>query len=964
MRIIQFSLFFFILNASGFATAEPFTRRPILRIDAIDTAKAPEIAVDITDLDGAQQAIIDRKAKLYRLFIDRVPHQGAISRQNISKLNEAFALSFVIQVSPAMTSVHTEVVEAAKKILRALPSRSKVGLVAYTDVVVKEVKPTTIKKLDRALDDLRIRTDGIEVQLLDAVKDAIEGLDSQNLPKRKMIVVISDGLNANLETRAFSDLGRRARDKNIAIHSIGFAQIEAERLRRTLVELSRRSNGTFRFGKDAKSLSAACEDLKDEILNGIRLIFSIEKSCDGSLHELQLELASGQTSNPVGIELPKIAVKANQEGDSSDKEGLGIGFFIIVALVLVAFTAGGYFLLTILRSRTPLPPMQTRSYDDEDEEDEEDEEDVEDEEDEDKEKLSESSDPQRSMRARMGENIQRTIDGLFEQNKYSHPADPTGASTVKQVGTQGHSYYGADDESPDPTEMIDLNKEQSNWSNAANAHVVSRSNPGKNVSAPSPARSTPSNHLDSTKPKPPVAAEHAIHRPNGNKALSSSTMPMVISSDLKERIGKNAEKFGGVQSGKIDNSTPLAATPAAKASTPHKKKDDQHKDESNAIPMDKSAILDLPDPDAFVRLQQKEDTEQVDDTQPELKSADVSRIDIPAPRDFLAAQQENKVSNTSIKSDVKDFECSPPTIPDMSIPTAEALNTASNSENSISSEALRSSASSSPERSPLASKTQDNQPPLGQAVGKPFLDNDATELMQMRPMEDGEQIGSMLDQKTMVIAQEDLGGSDFQAWISPINDITLSTHVLSDSFLIGSSSNANVHIEGVAEESARFRLDSRGYVLEVYENEDRHFSRPLNDNDVFQIGNKSFVYKMAARFPNRIIAEARIEVLNGFDQGRQLGLPNGEVLTIGSASNCDLVIRGKGIAPRHLALFRNARQCVISDLGSEHGLVVGEEVLAHCTLNPGDRVSIGDIWLVYALEDREIYQGDPKAVSC
>ena len=210
----------------GDARAAPFRQRSIVRIDSVDASKPPNVRLYVTDLDAKGAPITDRKEKSYRLLVDGVPQTGAAGMQRFFKLGEPLAVTLVIQVSPALRSVLNEAANGAKRLVKALPQGSKVGLVAYTDVVVKEVKPTKADQVVSAIDDLRIREEAVEVQLLDAIRDALEGLSARGLPDQKVIVVLSDGLNAKLNFRDFTQLGRRAKEKGVRVLSLGFAPLE------------------------------------------------------------------------------------------------------------------------------------------------------------------------------------------------------------------------------------------------------------------------------------------------------------------------------------------------------------------------------------------------------------------------------------------------------------------------------------------------------------------------------------------------------------------------------------------------------------------------------------------------------------------------------------------------------------------------------------------------------------------
>jgi pSer/pThr/pTyr-binding forkhead associated (FHA) protein len=197
-----------------------------------------------------------------------------------------------------------QALEACEDLLNSLPPKSKVGLIAYAKEIIKAVPPATPDTIKAALGELQIIEDDAEVQLPDAMTQAMQMLDLRELPPLRMVVVISDGLTADLKFPLFSELGRRAREKEVAIHSIGYGSIEPAKLR-SLYEMSTVSRGTFREANDANSVMRAIETLKRELADQLVLSYDIKPFFDGKLHEFQIETPHGQeVSNLMSLQLP------------------------------------------------------------------------------------------------------------------------------------------------------------------------------------------------------------------------------------------------------------------------------------------------------------------------------------------------------------------------------------------------------------------------------------------------------------------------------------------------------------------------------------------------------------------------------------------------------------------------------------------------------------------------------------
>lgn len=81
--------------------------------------------------------------------------------------------------------------------------------------------------------------------------------------------------------------------------------------------------------------------------------------------------------------------------------------------------------------------------------------------------------------------------------------------------------------------------------------------------------------------------------------------------------------------------------------------------------------------------------------------------------------------------------------------------------------------------------------------------------------------------------------------------------------------------------------------------------------------------------------------------GREHRLSN-EVATIGRAVENDIVITSRRVSREHARVRREGRRVVLIDLGSTNGTLLNDErVLAPVELRDGDRVSIGDVELLY-----------------
>ena len=102
---------------------------------------------------------------------------------------------------------------------------------------------------------------------------------------------------------------------------------------------------------------------------------------------------------------------------------------------------------------------------------------------------------------------------------------------------------------------------------------------------------------------------------------------------------------------------------------------------------------------------------------------------------------------------------------------------------------------------------------------------------------------------------------------------------------------------------------------------------------------------------------------------RQAGRPdrcaplNKEVVTVGRAPECDIVLDYPAISRQHLRLMCVGGACQVIDLNSTHGTVVdGRRIDRPTALRPGGRIWLGDalgngVSLTYAPDEEKLTEG-------
>jgi len=206
----------------------------------------------------------------------------------------------VKQVAPAGDEPLEKVKDAVKALLGELSPRVRVLLIDYGADMTPHTPFRPASALESDLDDLQPDGDAGDLALTRAVDAALIQLNKprpDGKAARRLIVVVSDGLNSQMDRRTFRALGDNAARAHVPIHTIAFSPTDERGPLLNLGEISKRSNGTFRWARTADDLRAQIETLTDELNKQYVLTYKIDaRSLEGRTFTLQSE---DLTSNPL-----------------------------------------------------------------------------------------------------------------------------------------------------------------------------------------------------------------------------------------------------------------------------------------------------------------------------------------------------------------------------------------------------------------------------------------------------------------------------------------------------------------------------------------------------------------------------------------------------------------------------------------------------------------------------------------
>ncbi len=225
----------------------------------------------------------------------KTPHGKGAPRGKGNKISR----DVLKQAVPAGDEPLDKVKDAVHELLEELTPRVRVLLIDYGADMSEHppFRPATAVEPD--LDDLMPDGEAGDLALSRALSAALVELNKprpDGQQARRLIVVISDGLNSQMDRRTFRTLGDAAAKAHVPIHTIAFSPTDERGPLLNLGEVSKRSNGTFRWARTADDLRAQIDTLTDELNKQYVLTYKIDvHSLEGRKFQLVCEDLSSNT---------------------------------------------------------------------------------------------------------------------------------------------------------------------------------------------------------------------------------------------------------------------------------------------------------------------------------------------------------------------------------------------------------------------------------------------------------------------------------------------------------------------------------------------------------------------------------------------------------------------------------------------------------------------------------------------
>lgn len=334
--LLALSALALVLSSAGAARAAEK-----LRLERMDLKGSPTIKLYLTYVDGEGRAVTGRAKEDFKIVIDSAEQGAASMLQTFDESKEPINVVVVAQVGSAMQPVIDSEKSAIGALADSLPAKSKMALLAYAGDTKRLAEMGSPVDAESQAKTMAIDAESPEMHMMNAVRTALDLLAAQPKGERKLVVIFSDGIDADMEPRTFTSIGKRAQEAGVVIDTIGYNEFDPGKLR-TLGILAKQSTGTERVCKTASDISNHFANIIDEIKKQYVATFEVALAGgDGKMHTFGALVSSNGRdaySNLVDDKLPKASHPIAKKGESGSRWWLWL-LIGVVAIGLIGLIA-------------------------------------------------------------------------------------------------------------------------------------------------------------------------------------------------------------------------------------------------------------------------------------------------------------------------------------------------------------------------------------------------------------------------------------------------------------------------------------------------------------------------------------------------------------------------------------------------------------------------------------------------
>jgi hypothetical protein len=296
-----------LLWALGGAQGEARASKPHCRLERVDVSELDQSGVlrvigGVVELEGL--ASNDHPAKDFRLVLGNKTVGRAERMEMFERSGHDLYIILAVEISALYAPAFDKIKDALHDFLESMP-HARVKLIQFgTDI---ELSPTFMPApaVSQELDDINPDDQG-EVKLLDAVSAGLVALNKlpaapandksghPRPPPRKVMVVLSDGLNSLMDRKSFKRVGDLLKQSNVPLFPVGFSPRDDRGPLLNLGELAKRSTGTFRWAPKEENLKEQFQNLAEELNKAPVLTFPAKKLETDQLASAAFTLQCGE----------------------------------------------------------------------------------------------------------------------------------------------------------------------------------------------------------------------------------------------------------------------------------------------------------------------------------------------------------------------------------------------------------------------------------------------------------------------------------------------------------------------------------------------------------------------------------------------------------------------------------------------------------------------------------------------
>ena len=280
--------------------------KPHCRLEHIDLSDVDKHGVikaigGMVELEGLIST--GHPAKEFRLQVGKKGLGRAEQVVPFERSGQDLYVILAVEISALYAPSFDKIKEALQEFLEAMP-RAKVKLIQFGTEIDPGTTFLPAPAVSQQLDDLNPDDQG-EVKLLDALTAGLVALnklpaapvkdksDKPHLPPRRVIVVLSDGLNALMDRKSFKRVGDLLKQSNVPLFPVAFSPRDDRGPLLNLGELAKRSTGTFRWAQKDDGLKEQFQNLAEELNKTPVFSFSAKKIDPESLSDAMFTLQCG-----------------------------------------------------------------------------------------------------------------------------------------------------------------------------------------------------------------------------------------------------------------------------------------------------------------------------------------------------------------------------------------------------------------------------------------------------------------------------------------------------------------------------------------------------------------------------------------------------------------------------------------------------------------------------------------------